>query len=58
MEKKKKRKRLEYLKKLQDKILTEDATLMVDTENSQVVWAKCKEITNISSEDKVYQSCK
>ena len=53
MEEKKKRKQLEYLKKLQDKVLAEDATLIASTKNSQIVGAKYKEVVNIFLEDKI-----
>jgi len=53
MEEKEKRKWLEYLKKLQDKVLAEDAILMAGTKNSQIVGAKYKEVVNIFLEDKM-----
>jgi len=44
---------LEYLKKLQDKVLAKDATLIASTKNSQIVGAKYKEVVNIFLEDKI-----
>ena len=46
VEKKEKKKRtLEYLQWLQDKVLEEEATLLEEAEKSQIVGSKCKEIT-------------
>jgi len=38
------------LKKLWDKVLAKDVTLVANTENLQIVGAKYKEIVNILSE--------
>ena len=43
--KKKKKKQLEYLQQLQDKVLVENVTLLEDTKSSQVMGTKCKEVT-------------
>lgn len=51
-EAKKKRKKLEYLKKLWDEVLTKDTMLMKGSENPQVIEAKCKKIINIFSKSK------
>jgi len=52
VEKKEKRKKLEYLKKLCNEILSEEATLKEDTEILQIVRTKYKKVVNISSEEK------
>ena len=49
---KKKRKWLEYLKKLQNEVLTKNAILIASTENFQIVRTKHKEVVNIFLEDK------
>ena len=51
MKEEEKRKQLEYLKKLWDKVLAKNTTLMVDTENSQVTQTKYKEIVDIFLEN-------
>ena len=43
-EEKRKRRMMEYLQWLQDKVLEEEATLLEEAEGSQVVGSKCKEI--------------
>ena len=40
-----KRKQMEYLQQLQNKVLTEDATLLGGAEEFQIIGSKCKEIT-------------
>lgn len=40
------------MKKLQNKVLTKNTTLIVDTENFQVTGAKYKKIVNIFSKNK------
>ena len=52
MEKKKKRQKLKYLKKLWNKILVEDAVLMENGENLQVVETKYKKVINIFLKNK------
>jgi len=42
---------LKYLKKLWNKVLTENATLLESTETPQIVEAKYKKLTNIFSKD-------
>ena len=44
-EKKKKKKQLEYIQQLQDKILAKNATLLKDTERSQIIRSKHKEVS-------------
>ena len=46
MEEEKKKKWLEYLQQLQNKMLAEDATLLESTEGSQVIGSKHKEVTS------------
>jgi len=53
MKEEEKRKWLEYLKKLWDKVLAKNTTLMVDTENSQIAQTKYKEIVDIFLENKI-----
>ena len=48
-----KKKKLEYLKKLHDEVLTEKVILQESTEMFQIIRTKCKEIVNISLENKV-----
>ena len=55
VEEEKKKKQLEYLKQLQDKVLAEDNALLGGTETSQVMGSKHKEVLNISLEDKAEQ---
>ena len=43
-EKKKKKRTLEYIQQLWDKMLAEDATLLEDTERSKVMGSKYKEV--------------
>jgi len=45
MKEKKKKKWLEYLQQLQNKVLTENTALLEGTERSQVIGSKCKEVT-------------
>ena len=42
----KKKKWLEYLQQLQDKVLVKDAILLEGTERLQVVGSKCKKVTS------------
>ena len=46
VEEEKKRKNLEYIYQLQDKVLVEDTTLLEGAERSQVMGSKCKYITS------------
>jgi len=50
---KEKKKWMEYLQQLQDKILVENTPLLESTKDFQVAGTKHKEITIIFSEDKV-----
>ena len=50
IEKKKKKKMLEYLQWLQDEVLIENATLLESIEGSQVTGTKYKEITSRDEE--------
>ena len=43
MKKKKKKKMLEYLQQLWNKVLVEDATLLEGTEGSQIIRSKCQD---------------
>jgi len=43
-EKKKKKKQIEYLHQLQDKVLVENTTFLEGMEDSQVMGTKCKEV--------------
>jgi len=52
MKEKEKRKWLEYLKKLWDKVLAKNTTLMVDTESFQIAQTKYMKIVDIFSENK------
>jgi len=36
---------MEYLKQLQNEVLTEDATLLEGTEGFQIMRSKCKKVT-------------
>ena len=46
MEKEERKKRMmEYLQRLRDEVLEEEATLLEGTEGSQVAGSKCKEVT-------------
>jgi len=47
----KKKRMLEYLQQLQDKVLKEEATLLEEAEESQVVGSKHKEITARDEEE-------
>jgi len=51
----KKKKKLEYLKKLHDEVLTKEAVLKESTKIFQVSGTKYKKIANISSENKAGQ---
>ena len=51
MKEKAKRKRLEYVCQLQDKMLAEDTTLLKDAEEFQVTGSKYKEITSRNEEE-------
>ena len=44
-EEKKKKRTIEYLQRLWDKILEEEAALLERAEGSQVIGSKCKEVT-------------
>jgi len=55
MEKKDKRKWLEYLKQLQDKVFAKNAILLESTETSQVIRSKYKEVTTIFFKDETEQ---
>jgi len=46
VEEEKKKKQLEYLQQLQDKVLAEDTTLLENAERSQVMRSKCKEVAS------------
>ena len=46
VEEKKKKKWLEYLQQLQNKMLVKDATLLEGTERSQIVGSKYKEVAS------------
>jgi len=48
--KKKKKKTLEYLQRLRDEVLEEEATLLEGAERSQVIGYKCKEIATEDEE--------
>ena len=50
VEKKKKKRMLEYLQQLQDKMLEEDAALLESTEGSQVMESKCKGVISRDKE--------
>ena len=52
VEKEDKMKWLEYLKQLWDEVLSENATLLRDTEAFQITGSKCKKVTTISLENK------
>ena len=45
-EKKKKRRTVKYLQRLQDEVLEEEAALLEKAEGSQVAGFKCKEVAN------------
>jgi len=44
-EEERKRRTMEYLQRLQDEVLEEEATLLEGAEGSQVAGSKCKEVT-------------
>ena len=55
-EKERKRRMMEYLQWLQDKVLEEEATLLEGTEGSQVMESKCKKI--VARDEKKQQPSK
>jgi len=46
VEEKKKKKQMEYLQQIQDKVLAENATILGGMEGSQVVETKCKKVNS------------
>ena len=50
MEEKEKKKQLEYLQQLQNKVLAKDAALLESAERSQVVGSKYKEVVSRDEE--------
>jgi len=50
-DKKRKRRTMEYLQQLQNKVLEEEATLLEGADKSQVVRSKCKDITARDKEE-------
>ena len=50
-EEKKKKRTLEYLQQLRDKVLEEEATLLERAEESQVMGSKCKKVTTRNEEE-------
>jgi len=50
-EEKRKKRTMEYLQRLQDEVLKEEATLLEGTEGSQVAGSKCKEVATGGEEE-------
>jgi len=50
VEEEKKKKQLEYLQQLQDKVLVENNVLLEDTEGSQIIGSKYKEVVSRDEE--------